>query len=242
MKGYVQSIESFSTLDGPGTRSVVFLQGCPLRCLYCHNPETWICRKEFLTDSSDIIRKVSRNINYISKDGGVTISGGEPLYQPEFLKELLSGFKSMGLHTAVDTSGYASVEDAIKIIDLTDLFIVDIKHMDPAASSYLTGRSSKRMFEFIEFLDSHKKSIWIRCVMVRGITDDLKHIKMLADYVKKLDSVEILEILPYHDMAKEKYKKLNLDYKLKNLPSYCIEDIKNIKYVLRDQLSCKNVI
>lgn len=119
MKGYLNSIESFSTLDGPGIRSVVFLQGCPLRCLYCHNPETWLKEKGTLTDSSDIVRSVSRNINYISKNGGVTISGGEPTYQIDFLREILEGLKSAGLHTAVDTSGYVAIEDAEKILEYT---------------------------------------------------------------------------------------------------------------------------
>lgn len=214
MRGYVNSIESFSTLDGPGIRSVVFMQGCPLRCLYCHNPETWEAAVGDPVESSVIVNRVLRNLNYISPNGGVTISGGEPTLQIDFLAELLKDFKNMGLNTAVDTCGYVSAANAEKILEYTDLFIVDIKHMDPLSCIKLTGRSNDKTFRLLELLENANKQVWIRCVMLKGYTDDEEHIRMLHDYAGSFHNVTRIEMLPYHDMAAEKYKKLGIEYKL----------------------------
>jgi len=204
MKGYLHSIESFSTLDGPGIRSVVFLQGCPLRCLYCHNPESWIRNNGIIADSSAVLTRIARNQKYISKNGGVTVSGGEPFYQTDFLQELLKGFKAMKLHTAVDTSGYAEIEEADKVIDYTDLFIVDIKHMEETECQRLTGRSNKKAFRLLEHLEALNKDVWIRSVLVPGSTDSNAYIKKLYAYVKEMRNVKRFELLPLHDLAKEK--------------------------------------
>lgn len=220
MKGYVHSIESFSTLDGPGIRSVVFLQGCPLRCLYCHNPDTWQMDRGTPLDSSDVVNKVIKNKNYISKNGGVTISGGEPTAQIDFLSELLKMFKKADIHTAVDTSGYVSLENINKIIDYTDLFIVDIKHMDKEKSRELTGQSNENVFVLLKHLETLNKAVWIRNVLVPGFTDSEEHISALCAYVKSLKNVQNFEILPYHTMAKAKYQKLNIPYKLNNIAEF----------------------
>jgi pyruvate formate-lyase 1-activating enzyme len=234
MKGYLSSIESFSTLDGPGIRSVVFLQGCPLRCLYCHNPETWVREKGSLVDSSYIIERVSRNINYISKNGGVTVSGGEPTCQIDFLRELLMGFKSMGLHTAVDTSGYVALEDAEKIMDYTDLFIMDIKHMNSHACSELTGRSNEKAFELLKLLSKKNKYTWIRCVMVPGFTDSQAHVRSIGEYLRNFHNISRIELLPYHDMAKEKYSRLGIKYCLSHLRTCGQDEIEKLKSIMED--------
>lgn len=230
MKGYLHSIESFSTLDGPGIRSVVFLQGCPLRCLYCHNPDTWNIRSGKLTDTDDILKSISRNLNFISRDGGVTISGGEPTLQIDFLAELLKGLKSMGLHTAVDTSGYVSLENAEKIIEYTDLFILDIKHMDPWKCKDLTGKTNRRAFELLAYLEKNSKDVWIRNVLVPGFTDDDEHIRSLCSFAKSFDNIKRLELLPYHDMAKEKYRELNIQYRFEDMPLYSKNRIQEIMH------------
>lgn len=229
MKGYLSSIESFSTLDGPGIRSVVFLQGCPLRCLYCHNPESWIGEKGLPVESSYIIERILRNSAFISDGGGVTISGGEPTFQIDFLKEILSRLKAEGIHTAVDTSGYVTLEDVQKIEKFTDLFIIDIKHMDCQSCEKLTGKSNRRALELIEYLNSINKDVWIRCVMVPSLTDNEEHIIKLSQYVKKFDNITRFEILPYHDMARSKYDKLNIKYPLSNMKGYNTIELRKLK-------------
>jgi pyruvate formate lyase activating enzyme len=212
MKGYVHSIESFSTLDGPGIRGVVFLQGCPLRCVFCHNPDSWIMERGKLVDSAEVIARIRRNLNYlgIGEQSGVTISGGEPTYQIQFLLELLKGFKAMGLHTAVDTSGYVSIEDAEKIVDYVDLFIVDIKHMDAELCQNITGQTNLKTFAFLDFLARLQKNVWIRNVLLSGITDKAEHVQQLGSYLASLNNVSRLELLPCHNLAEDKYRQLGL--------------------------------
>ncbi|ADY56678.1 pyruvate formate-lyase activating enzyme [Syntrophobotulus glycolicus DSM 8271] len=220
MKGYVHSVESFSTLDGPGIRSVVFLQGCPLRCQYCHNPDTWQMNEGNLVDSAEVIARVLKNKNYIARNGGVTISGGEPTAQIDFLAELLKGFKEAGLHTAVDTSGYVDLDDIDRIIDDTDLFIVDIKHMDPEKCRELTGRSNEKVLALLGHLENLHQAVWIRNVLLPGFTDTEKHISDLCAYVQKLQNVQNFEVLPYHALAKAKYQDLDLPYKLDGISEF----------------------
>lgn len=213
MPGYLHSIESFSTLDGPGIRSVVFLQGCPLRCVYCHNPESWKLAEGTLMDSSEILRRVRKNLKYIAGNGGVTISGGEPTLQIDFLLELLKGFKTMGLHTALDTSGYVSIDQARKIMDYTDLFIVDIKHMADSACREITGQTNALAFRLLQHLESCGKDTWIRSVLLPGLTDREDYIEEICTYVKSLTNVTRFELLPYHNLADNKYKRLGIPNK-----------------------------
>ncbi len=220
MKGYLHSIESFSALDGPGIRSVVFLQGCPLRCVYCHNPESWKLEDGTLTDSSEIIERVSKNLKYIGRNGGVTISGGEPTYQIDFLRDILKGFKAIGLHTAVDTSGYVRIEDVNTIMDDTDLFIVDIKHMDPTVCTTITGKTNYKAFDLLEHLQTAKKETWIRSVLLPGLTDQEDYIKNICSYVKSLENVTRFELLPCHNLADNKYKNLGIPNKNPYLAKY----------------------
>lgn len=210
MQGYLHSIESFSTLDGPGIRGVVFLQGCPLRCVYCHNPESWKLEEGTLIDSSEVLLRVGRNLKYIAGNGGVTISGGEPTMQIDFLLELLKGFKAMGLHTAVDTSGYVSMDHAQKIMDFTDLFIVDIKHMADTSCREITGQTNALAFKLLQHLARVGKDTWIRSVLLPGLTDQENYIEEICTYVKTLANVTRFELLPYHNLADNKYKRLGI--------------------------------
>ena len=242
MKGYISSIESFSALDGPGVRSVVFLQGCPLRCFYCHNPETWKSGGGQLLERSKVIDKVARNLNFIKKRGGVTLSGGEPTMQIDFLKELLQGFKDLELHTAVDTSGYVTVKDLEKIVEFTDLFIVDIKHMDSAVCESITGKGNERVFTFLKHLEERKKEVWLRSVLLPGLTDSKEYISELSAFVQSLSNVERLELLPYHNLADNKYKQLGLKNPLSSCEKYDYNQLQEIKERYHELLGKKVII
>lgn len=228
MKGYLHSIESFSALDGPGIRSVVFLQGCPLRCIYCHNPESWKLEEGLLTDSSDILNKVNKNSQYLKK-GGVTISGGEPTFQIDFLLELLKGFKALGMHTAVDTSGYVDIDKVNKIIDYTDLFIVDIKHMDPRTCISITGKGNQKAFDLLEHLSYSEKDVWIRSVLLPGLTDHEDYIREICSYVRTLRNVKRFELLPCHNLAEQKYNALGLKNHNKSIAAYDYKMLQKIQ-------------
>ncbi len=228
MKGYINSIESFSALDGPGIRSVVFLQGCPLRCFYCHNPETWKANDGLLLESSEVVNKVGSNLRFIKKRGGVTISGGEPTMQIDFLRELLKDFKALGLHTAIDTSGYVSIEDITKIVEFTDLFVVDIKHMDKYVCEQISGKSNNNMFTLLEYLEEKRKDVWLRSVLLPGLTDSDEYIAQMSSYVQNLSNVQRLELLPCHDLAANKYKEMGL---INRSDSYAKYDIKTLKMI-----------
>ncbi len=242
MKGYVSSIESFSALDGPGARSVIFLQGCPLRCFYCHNPETWEAKGGKLLESSEIINKVSRNIKFIKKNGGVTVSGGEPTMQIDFLRELLQGFKALGLHTAIDTSGYVSIEDIKKVVEFTDLFIVDIKHIDSDVCEKITGNNNESMFALLKYLEDERKDVWLRSVLLPGLTDSEEYIADISSYVQSLSNVQRFELLPCHDLAANKYKDLGLNNRLSEYAKYDIKTLQKIKVRYNELLGEKVVI
>lgn len=242
MNGFISSIESFSALDGPGIRSVVFLQGCPLRCFYCHNPETWKAEDGLPLDSSEVINKISRNLNFIQKSGGVTISGGEPTMQIYFLIELLKGFKALGLHTAVDTSGYVSSKDIEKIVELTDLFIVDIKHMDSHACERITGQGNERMFSLLKYLDDNQKDVWLRSVLLPGLTDSEEYIAQISSYVRTLSNISRLELLPCHNLATNKYKEMGLNNRFSAYAKYNLKTLQKIKDHYNELLGEKVVI
>lgn len=220
MKGRVHSIESFGTVDGPGIRFVLFLQGCPLRCLYCHNPDTWAYGEGTEMDVEDIVAEVQKYKNYI-KNGGVTITGGEPLYQIEFVIQLLTRLKQEGFHTAVDTSGalFSPLTKVTydRLCEVTDLFLLDLKHIDPQKHKELTSVDNQRILEFAQYLSEKKKSVWIRHVLVPGYSDDKNDLKNLRKFIETLENVEKIEILPYHVMGVNKYKMLKMTYPLEGV-------------------------
>lgn len=212
--GRIHSLETCGTVDGPGLRFVVFTQGCPLRCLYCHNPD---CRElaggsEVTVD--ELITEICRYRSYL-KGGGVTISGGEPLMQPAFVTELLKQCQALGLHTAIDTSGYIPVAIAKPALEQTDLVLLDIKSYDPTTYNHVTSVSLQPTLNFARYLHQIHKPTWIRFVLVPGLTDAPDNIAGLAEFVSTLDNVEQVEVLPFHKMGEYKWEALGYPYQLK---------------------------
>ncbi|WP_341429570.1 pyruvate formate-lyase-activating protein [Clostridium massiliodielmoense] len=214
--GYIHSFESMGLVDGPGIRNVVFLQGCPLRCSFCHNPDTWNFNIGDKITSEKLLKKIIRFKPYFKNNGGVTFSGGEPLMQPEFLLKTLKLCKENNIHTAIDTSGYYS-DHLNEILKFTDLVLLDIKHVDDFNFKALTGVSMEKLLSFIETLNNSSCRVWIRHVVVPKITDSIEHIHSLKKIIKKINNVDKIELLPYHTLGVNKYKSLNMDYKLKNV-------------------------
>ncbi len=234
LKARVHSFESFGTVDGPGIRFVVFMQGCSLKCKYCHNRDTWNLCGGTEYSLEEILEKVEKYKNYfMPSGGGVTISGGEPLLQLKFLLELLPALKEQGIHTAIDTSGsFDLTEDVKKIIDLADLFLLDIKCINDEICKDLTGVSNKQELAFARYLSDIGKPMWIRQVLVPGITDKEEDLLKLRDFIDSLKTVEKVEVLPYHDMGKFKWKELGFKYPLENTPIPTSEEIAKAKNIL----------
>ena len=229
----VHSIESFGTVDGPGIRFVLFLQGCHLKCKYCHNRDTWDINGGEYKSLDEIFEKILKYKNYIYKNGGVTITGGEPLLQFEFIIELFKKLKKEKIHTCIDTSGMVSLTDKIKeVINLTDLFLLDIKHIDPKKCKDLVGFSNEKELNFAKYLSDNNKHIWIRQVLIPGYTDDEKDLVKLKDFISTLKTVDKVELLPYHSMGKFKWNKLGFNYELENVPEATSYDIDRAKKIL----------
>ena len=215
MKGSVNSIETFGLLDGPGIRTVIFLNGCKLRCLYCHNPETWIMQNLNYT-AEEIANIVIKNKPYFTNGGGVTFSGEEPLLQSEFIIEVCKLLKKENIHIALDTSGCGNgnYDELLKYIDLV---ILDIKATEEEEYKYITGRDMSLFNEFKNKIIELNKKVWIRQVIVPNINDENRHMDLLREYVKQFTNLEKIELLPYHTSGVTKYEKLNIPYKLKDI-------------------------
>lgn len=216
MNGYIDSIETMGLVDGPGIRMVIFMKGCRLRCLFCHNPETWTTKDANIISSDEIVAKVKNNMSYY-RNGGVTFSGGEPLLQPEFLIDCLKKIKELGIHTALDTSG-VGIGNYEEILEYTDLVILDIKAYTEKEYLYMTKNKMDEYNKFIEILKRLNKKIWIRQVIVPGINDNKEYILDLKEYLKQFKNIEKIELLPYHLYGVEKYKTLGIDYPLDGVP------------------------
>lgn len=214
--GYVHSVETGAMADGPGVRYVVFMSGCPLRCQYCHNPDMFHMKKGCLISCGEILKDISRYASYISiGKGGVTLSGGEPLCQPEFARALLKGCKEMGLHTALDTSGYLGLRDFDDILDFVDLVLLDIKSGIEAIYKNVTGRSLEPTLSFARQLAKKDIALWLRYVLVPGLTDDPDNIEAVASFAAGLNNkVERVDVLAFHKMGEKKWGELGFDYKL----------------------------
>lgn len=234
LKGRIHSFESFGSLDGPGIRFVIFMQGCSLKCKYCHNRDTWDLNCGTFYSTDEIIEKILRYKSYIdASNGGITISGGEPLLQQNFLFDLITKLKKLNFHVAIDTSGSFELTNKLKrIIDITDLFLLDIKCINDNICKDLTGVSNKKELEFAKYLSSINKPMWIRQVLVPGITDNEKDLIDLKNFVSSLSSVERVEVIPYHDFGKFKWNKLGLEYPLENVRVANNEDILKAKSIL----------
>ncbi len=234
MVGRIHSIETFGTVDGPGIRFVIFMQGCTLRCKYCHNRDTWEINSGKSTTVPELIKQIEKYRAYIDNSGGgVTVSGGEPLVQAEFVTELFKELKSIGIHTALDTSGSLPLSNQIKeLLKYTDLVILDIKHIDNEKAIKLTGFSNKNNLEFANYLSNVGIPVWIRQVLIPGFTDDKFDLQKLKKFIDSLNNVEKVEILPYHDLGKFKWKEFGDKYELENVAPPTQEEIKKAENIL----------
>lgn len=240
MKGKIHSFESFGTVDGPGIRYVIFLKGCPLRCKYCHNPDTWSSEGADELEASDIVKQALKYKGYWGDKGGVTITGGEPLVQIDFVIELLKLFKEHNVHTAIDTSGFMfnpknpeSIKKHEELIKYTDLFLLDIKHIDSNAHKELTGVLNDNTLSFAKWLSQNGKHMWIRHVVVPGYTSDIEEFKALKEFINTLDTVDKVEVLPYHTMGKVKYDNLGIKYPLEGVETPSKDLILQAKEILK---------
>ena len=243
LKARIHSFESFGTVDGPGIRFVIFMQGCSLKCKYCHNRDTWdLCGgTEYYL--KEVLEKIDKYKNYfIPSGGGVTVSGGEPLLQLEFVIELFTILKKENIHTAVDTSGNFFITDDIKkLIDLTDLFLLDIKCINDEICKSLTGVSNKLELDFARYLSTVKKDMWIRQVIVPGITDKEDDLFKLREFINSLDNVQNVEFLPYHDMGRYKWENLGFKYPLDGVRPANIDDVKRARKIVLEYKKPSNV-
>ncbi|MBQ2615172.1 MAG: pyruvate formate lyase-activating protein [Clostridia bacterium] len=218
-KGYIHSIESMGMVDGPGVRCVVFMQGCAMRCQYCHNPDTWKLQVGEEVEAKDLFAKILRFRPYFeSSGGGVTFSGGEPLLQKEFLTEMLQLCKAEGIHTAIDTAG-GGMGDFGEILDLADLLLLDIKHTNEEKYRELTGISIGRYEFFVSQLKEHPVDVWLRAVIIPGINDNDGYIQDLWEAAKQIPNVKKIELLPYHTMGVKKYEAMGMPYPLEGVPA-----------------------
>lgn len=233
MKGRIHSFESMGAVDGPGLRYIVFMQGCHLKCKYCQNRDTWNINNGQEYEVDEVVERILNVKNYITPNGGVTISGGEPLLQVYFLIELFKKLKKLGIHTCIDTSGNLPITDKIKeLIELTDLFLLDIKCINDEKCKELIGKSNKDEIEFAKYLSEHGKPMWIRQVLVPTITDDEKDLKDLSLFIKSLKTVEKVEILKYHDLGRFKWENLKLKYPLEGYRTANQEDYLRAKRIM----------
>ena len=229
----VHSVETFGAVDGPGIRFVLFLQGCHLQCKYCHNRDTWDMNNGSYKSLDKIFDKIMNYKNYITPNGGVTVSGGEPLLQVKFLIELFTKLKKKKIHTCIDTSGMVTLTDDIKhLLTLTDLVLLDIKHIDNEKCKDLVGFDNKLELEFAKYLSNNNIPVWIRQVLVPGYTDDENDLLRLKDFISSLNNVQKVEVLPYHSLGKYKWSKLGLKYGLENVRDATSDDVKRAKKVL----------
>lgn len=235
IKGYIHSHESFGTVDGPGIRYVVFTQGCPLRCKYCHNSDTWIKDgAKYIETPEQTFLEICKYKNYI-KTGGVTVTGGEPLTQPEYIKELFKLCKADGIHTTIDTSGYVLNDKVKEALEFTDLVLLDIKAINPEQYKDLTGVELEPTLKFASYLKEIGKPMWVRHVVVPGITDNDVYLNQLADYLKSFDNLQMVEVLPYHSLGEFKWEKMGMEYPLKGIEQLSSERVIEVKQIFKDR-------
>ena len=241
MKGYIHSIETTGTVDGPGLRYVVFLQGCPLRCQYCHNPDTWTLGNESnskVMEAKDIINDYHRYKNFLKK-GGLTVTGGEPLMQIDFVTQLFMLAKKENIHTCLDTSGITFNRNNERILDkfnkllsVTDLVMLDFKHIDDVEHIKLTKQSNSNVISFLNYLQEINKDTWIRHVVVPSLTLNDKYLYKLGYFLGNYSIIKALDVIPYHNMAIEKYRELDIYYPLIDTPIPTSEEMKYAKKLI----------
>ena len=238
VKGAIHSIETFGSVDGPGIRFIVFLKGCKLRCKYCHNADTWDPNSEDMRTPDELLDFAERYRSYWGTEGGITVSGGEPLLQIDFLIELFKKAKERGINTCIDTAlqpftreepFFSKFEELMKY---TDLLLVDIKHIDKDEHIELTGLPNDNIFDGFKYLSEISKPIWIRHVLVPGITDDDEYLKRTREFIETLSNVQKIEVLPYHSMGQHKFETLGIPYKLDGVKSPSKERVENAMKIL----------
>ena len=246
IKGNIHSIETCGTVDGPGIRFVIFMQGCPLRCQYCHNPDTWNTDLNKEMTVEELMQKYD-GVKEFVQSGGITVTGGEPLLQIDFITELFKVAKSKKIHTALDTSGITFNPENTKKIDellkYTDLVLLDIKHIDDTEHKKLTGSSNKNILAFAQYLSDKRIPVWIRHVVVKGITLNLEYLSKLGAFLATLNNISALDVLPYHNMAIPKYEALGINYPLKEiLPTTKEEAIKARDIIIKEYKRNKKAV
>ena len=241
MIGKVHSIETFGAVDGPGIRFVVFLKGCQMRCKYCHNPDTWSVEGAQEYTPQGLLDRALRYRTYWGTTGGITVSGGEALLQLEFVTEFFQKAKVLGIHTTLDTSGQPFSMDASyleqfnQLMDVTDLFLLDIKHIDSECHRQLTGHGNENILEFARYLSDHNKDMWIRHVLVPGITDSEEALVSLREFVQSLKTVKRVEVLPYHTFGVFKWEQLGIPYSLKEVNPPTKEEVERANRLLETE-------
>ena len=235
--GHIHTLESFGLVDGPGVRFVVFLKGCRMRCQYCHNPDTWSGEGKLMS-AEDLYRHVRRYQPYWKNNGGITVSGGEPLLQTDFLIEFFTLAKADHIHTAIDTAGEPFSDDSAflekfdRLLNVTDLFLLDLKVMDETSHKKLTGVGNQNILQMARYLSEHHKKMWIRHVLVPNLTDDEYDLRKMHEFISTLKGVERVEVLPYHTLGMIKWKELSLDYPLQGVLPPTEEQIKRAEALL----------
>ena len=240
IKGRIHSIETFGTVDGPGIRFVVFTQGCPLRCLYCHNRDTWDTKggKEVAVD--EIIEELKKYIEFIQfSGGGITVTGGEPTLQPDFVTEIFKRCKEMNVHTALDTSGFVDIEKVSDLLKYTDLVLLDVKQAIEEKHRVITGVDNKRIQQFARHLSDLGIPVWIRYVLVPGYTDGEDDLQAAAEFIGQLNNIERIDVLPYHAMGEYKWEKLGEKYALQGVEPPNKEAVDRAKMILESKWSNK---
>lgn len=240
-KGRIHSIETFGSVDGPGVRFLIFLKGCNLRCRYCHNADTWNPESNDLRSADELLDRAERYRSYWGEEGGITVSGGEPLLQIDFLTELFKEAKNRGINTCIDTAGepFTREEPFItkfrELMDYTDLLLVDIKHIDREQHIKLTGKPNDNILDMLNFLSDMGKPIWIRHVLVPGITDNDDYLRQTGEFLSTLSNVEKIDVLPYHSLGKFKWEELGIPYTLDGVEPPSADRIENAKHLLGDK-------
>lgn len=242
LKGYVHSLESFGSVDGPGVRYIIFLTGCAMRCQFCHNPDTWDMKKGTLYTTDELLEKAMKYRSYWKNDGGITVSGGEPLLQIDFLTELFRKAKANGIHTTLDTSGNPFTREEPffskfnELMKYTDLVMLDIKHIDDEQHKILTGCTNKNILDLARYLSDIKKPVWIRHVLVPERSDYDEYLIKLDEFIQSLDNVQKVEVLPYHTLGAYKWDELGYEYKLKGIDPPSVERVENANKLLHTEV------
>ncbi|MCI7180127.1 MAG: pyruvate formate-lyase-activating protein [Schaedlerella sp.] len=238
MKGYIHSLESFGSVDGPGVRYLIFFSGCAMRCQFCHNPDTWDMKTGTIYTADELLDKAERFRSYWGKEGGITVSGGEPLLQMEFLTELFRKAKERGIHTTLDTSGNPFTKEEPffgkfrELMKYTDLVMLDIKHIDDEQHKILTGHTNRNILELAQYLSDTGKKMWIRHVLVPKRSDYDEYLTRLADFIGTLKTVEKVEVLPYHTLGAYKWKELGYEYQLEGIKPPTEDRVRNANQIL----------